>query len=66
MYLICRGYPVIRSQEQLSEYMQKNPDASVISRKQYEDEITDAADFVPVFEQRDTFEKPVTVIYELR
>ena len=59
-----RLVPAIHSQDSLSNYLKKHPDALVISRKQFETEILVAGDMVPVFEQKDTFENPITVIYK--
>ena len=61
-----RLIPAIQSKDSLSGYLKYHPDAVVISRKQYEPEIKAAGDIVLVFEQKDTFENPTTVIYELR
>ena len=61
-----RLIPAIQSQDSLSVYLKSHPDAVVISRKQYESEIQVAGDMMPVFEQKDTFENPTTIIYELR
>ncbi|MCF8453856.1 MAG: glycosyltransferase family 39 protein [Pedobacter sp.] len=59
-----RLVPAIQSQDSLSVYLKKHPDALVISRKQFEEEIQSAGNMVPVFEQKDTFENPITVIYK--
>ncbi len=56
--------PAIHTLDSLSVYVKEHPDALVISRKQFETEIKAAGDLVPVFEQKDTFENPVTVIYK--
>jgi 4-amino-4-deoxy-L-arabinose transferase-like glycosyltransferase len=61
-----RLIPAIQSQDSLSLYLKSHPDARVISRKQYESEIQAAGDMISVFEQKDTFENPTSVIYELR
>lgn len=61
-----RLVPAIMTRDSLAIYLRENPDAYVISRKQYQEEIQSAADMIPVFEQQDTFEKPVTMIYKLR
>lgn len=61
-----RLIPAIQRQDSLSVYLKAHPDAIVISRKQYEMEIQAAGDMMSVFEQKDTFENPSTVIYELR
>jgi 4-amino-4-deoxy-L-arabinose transferase-like glycosyltransferase len=61
-----RLIPAIQSQDSLSVYLKFHPDAVVLSRKQYETEILAAGDMISVFEQKDTFENPSTVIYELR
>jgi 4-amino-4-deoxy-L-arabinose transferase-like glycosyltransferase len=66
VFNLQRLIPAIQSQDGLSVYMKAHPDAVVISRKQFEPEIQAAADMMPVFEQKDTFENPITVIYELR
>jgi len=66
IFNLQRLIPVIQSQDSLSVYMKAHPDAVVISRKQFEPEIQAAGDLMPVFEQKDTFENPTTVIYELR
>lgn len=66
VFNIERIIPAIQSQDSLADYMKKHPEAYVISRKQFQDEIQTAADLIPVFEQQDTFENPITVIYELR
>lgn len=61
-----RIIPMIADQASLKAYLKDHPGAAVISRKQYEDEIRAANPaLTPVFEQRDTFEKPVTVVYGL-
>ncbi len=60
-----RLIPAIQSQDSLSVYLKEHPDATVISRKQFEGEIQAAGKMIPVFEQKDTFENPVTVIYSL-
>lgn len=61
-----RIIPAIYSQDSLRTYLKAHPDAAVISRKQFDEEIRSATDLVPVFEQKDTFENPTTIIYELR
>lgn len=61
-----RIIPAIYSQDSLKAYLKAHPDAAVISRKQFDEEIRSATDLVPVFEQKDTFENPTTIIYELR
>lgn len=61
-----RIIPVIHNQDSLARYLLKNPDAVVISRRQYETEILSSGDMKMIFEQKDTFENPVTAIYELR
>ncbi|MFA6944895.1 MAG: glycosyltransferase family 39 protein, partial [Pedobacter sp.] len=61
-----RLVPAIQSQDSLALYLELHPDATVISRKQFEQEIQVAGDMIPIFEQKDTFENPTTVIYELR
>jgi hypothetical protein len=61
-----RIIPVIYTQDSLTNYLIKNPDAAVISRRGYEAEILSCGDLRMIFEQKDTFEKPITVIYELR
>lgn len=61
-----RIIPVIQTQDSLKNYLIKNPDAAVISRKEYDAEIVSSGDLKMIFEQKDIFEKPVTVIYELR
>jgi hypothetical protein len=66
VFNLQRLIPAIQSQDSLSVYMKAHPDARVISRKQYESEIQAAGDMISVFEQKDTFENPITVIYELR
>jgi len=58
-----RLVPAIQSQDSLSLYLKTHPNAKVISRKQFEKEIQAAGDMVSVFEQKDTFENPITVIY---
>lgn len=64
IFNIQRLVPAIQSQDSLSIYLKKHPDALVISRKQFGEEILAAGDMVPVFEQKDTFENPITVIYK--
>jgi hypothetical protein len=64
IFNLQRLIPAIHSQDSLSNYLKKHPDALVISRKQFETEIQVAGDMVPVFEQKDTFENPITVIYK--
>jgi len=66
IFNLKRLIPAIQSQDSLSVYIKAHPDAVVISRKQFEPEIQAAGDLIPVFEQKDTFENPATVIYELR
>jgi len=61
-----RLVPAIYTQDSLKMYLKAHPEAAVISRKQFDEEIRSAADLVPVFEQKDTFENPTTVIYELK
>jgi hypothetical protein len=64
IFNLQRLIPAIHNQDSLSNYLKKHPDALVISRKQFETEIQVAGDMVPVFEQKDTFENPITVIYK--
>ncbi|MDP3467480.1 MAG: glycosyltransferase family 39 protein [Daejeonella sp.] len=59
-----RLVPAIHSQDSLSLFLNEHPDVLVISRKQFEKELEAAGNLVPVFEQKDTFENPVTVIYK--
>jgi 4-amino-4-deoxy-L-arabinose transferase-like glycosyltransferase len=59
-----RLVPAIHSQDSLSLYLKTNPDAMVISRKEFETEIQAAGKVNLVFEQKDTFENPTTVIYK--
>jgi len=59
-----RLVPAISSQDSLSGYLKIHPAAMVISRKEFEGEIEAAGKMVLVFEQKDTFENPVTVIYK--
>jgi len=64
IFNLQRLVPAIQSQVSLSLYLKEHPDAKVISRKQFQKEIQAAGDMVLVFEQKDTFESPITVIYE--
>lgn len=64
IFNLQRLVPAIQSQLSLSLYLKEHPDAKVISRKQFQKEIQAAGDMVLVFEQKDTFESPITVIYE--
>ena len=64
LFNMQRLVPAIQSQDSLSLYLKAHPNAKVISRKQFEKEIQAAGDMVSVFEQKDTFENPITVIYE--
>jgi 4-amino-4-deoxy-L-arabinose transferase-like glycosyltransferase len=59
-----RLVPAIYTQDSLSLYLKAHPDAMVISRKEYEAEIQAAGKLSLVFEQKDTFENPTTVIYK--
>lgn len=59
-----RLVPAIQTQDSLSTYLKAHPDAMVISRKVFETEIQAAGKLNLVFEQKDTFENPVTVIYK--
>lgn len=65
IFNLQRIIPMISTADSLKDYMKEHPGALLISRKQYEDEILQAIGMTPFFEQRDTFEKPVTVIYRL-
>ncbi len=66
VFNLQRLVPAIQSQDSLAVYLQSHPDALVISRKQFELEILSVGDMIPIFEQKDTFENPRTVIYKLR
>jgi hypothetical protein len=59
-----RLVPAIQTQDSLSLYLKAHPDAMVISRKEFETEIQAAGKLNLVFEQKDTFESPITVIYK--
>ena len=59
-----RLVPAIYTQDSLSLYLKAHPDAMVISRKEYEAEIQAAGKLSLIFEQKDTFENPTTVIYK--
>ena len=60
-----RLVPAIYTQDSLKMYLKTHPEAAVISRKQFDEEIRSVTDLVPVFEQKDIFENPTTVIYKL-
>ncbi|WP_276362756.1 glycosyltransferase family 39 protein [Daejeonella sp. H1SJ63] len=59
-----RLVPAIYTQDSLKMYLKTHPEAAVISRKQFDEEIRSVTDLVPVFEQKDIFENPTTVIYQ--
>lgn len=59
-----RVVPAIQTQDSLSMYLKAHPDAMVISRKEFDKEIKAAGKMNLVFEQKDTFENPITVIYK--
>lgn len=61
-----RIIPAINTPDSLASYMKENPHAAVISRSEFASEITTIKDMSLVFEGRDIFENPTTVIYELR
>jgi 4-amino-4-deoxy-L-arabinose transferase-like glycosyltransferase len=58
-----RLVPEIHSQDSLSLFLKNHPDGLVISRKEFENEIRAAGRMTSIFEQKDIFENPVTVIY---
>jgi len=58
-----RLVPAIHSQDSLSLFLKNHPGALVISRKEFENEIRAAGKMTSIFEQKDIFENPVTVIY---
>lgn len=58
-----RLVPAIHNQDSLTLFLKKYPDALVISRKEFENEIQAAGKMLQIFEQKDNFENPVTVIY---
>ena len=66
VFNLQRIIPLINTTDSLALYMQENPDAAVISRSQFADEITIIEGMVSVFEDKDIFESPTTVIYRLR
>ena len=65
VFNLQRIIPGFESPGDLKKYLETNPDALIISRKKYQPEV-DSLGLQVVFEQRDTFEKPVTVIYRKR
>lgn len=65
VFNLQRLIPSIQSQDSLLVYLQKHPDALVISRKQFEPEIPAAGNMRTIFEQKDTFENPTSVVCSL-
>lgn len=59
-----RIIPHLSTREQLQQYLNDHPDAIIISRKSYQEEIEANTRLKPIFEQRDTFETPTTIIFE--
>lgn len=64
IFNLRRTIPYADSVSELKEFLSKHPGAAVISRKSYQEEIGSATGLKPVFEQRDTFESPTTIIME--
>ena len=64
IFNLQRVIPSANSIEELKKYLQEHPGAAVISRKSYQEEIESQTGLKPVFEQKDTFENPTTIIFE--
>ena len=64
IFNLRRVIPSAGSMEELKVFLQKHPGAAVISRKSYKEEIESQTGLKPIFEQKDTFENPTTIIFE--
>ncbi|WP_207427141.1 glycosyltransferase family 39 protein [Pedobacter sp. SYSU D00535] len=64
VFNLKRVIPGFHTVEELKSYVDEHPHALIISREKYQAEIDSAFKVKVVFEQQDTFEKPVTVILQ--
>lgn len=64
IFNLRRVIPSADSMEELKKFLQEHPGAAVISRKSYQEEIESQTGLKAVFEQKDTFENPTTIIFE--
>jgi len=60
---VIRGF---ENPESLKEYIKLNPDALVISRIEFAQEIESTLEVDTIFKKRDTFERPVTAVFKLK
>ncbi|HYK76921.1 MAG TPA: glycosyltransferase family 39 protein [Daejeonella sp.] len=63
IFTLQQTIPRIGDLTELKNYVRQNPDAVIISRKEFMEEILSTGDFKLIFEQRNTLETPVTVIF---
>ncbi len=64
IFNLRRTVPYVNSVSELKQFLDRHPGAAVISRKSYQAEIEAQTGLQPVFEQKDTFENPTTIIWE--
>ncbi|WP_207422426.1 ArnT family glycosyltransferase [Desertivirga brevis] len=66
IFQLKRMIPGIDSPESLRNYMEAHPRALIVSRLEFAEEIQSAVAADTIFQSRDTFESPVTAIFQVK
>ncbi|MDJ1503078.1 glycosyltransferase family 39 protein [Xanthocytophaga agilis] len=64
VYYLKRSIPVMHDPKELSLFLRQHPNAIVISREEFMNELTDIAHWKVLKKRRDTFESPTTVLLQ--